>query len=80
MLLGMLCVVESANHAMSCEVTSAKHAWVSLEKIWMGANGQTGGKNRSSTFVPTAFISFAQFITHPGFRPQQNAWESMRPC
>jgi hypothetical protein len=23
-----------------------------------GANGQTGGKNRSSTFVLTAFISF----------------------
>jgi hypothetical protein len=25
------------------------------------ANGQTGGKNRSSTFVLTAFISFGQF-------------------
>jgi hypothetical protein len=27
-----------------------------------GANGQTGGKNRSSTFVLTAFISFG--LTH----------------
>jgi len=26
-----------------------------------GANGQTGGKNRSSTFVLTAFISFGLF-------------------
>jgi hypothetical protein len=26
-----------------------------------GANGQTGGKNRGSTFVLTAFISFALF-------------------
>jgi hypothetical protein len=25
------------------------------------ANGQTGGKNRSSTFVLTAFISFGLF-------------------
>ncbi len=29
----------------------------SLEEIWMGANEQTGGKNRSNTFVLTAFIS-----------------------
>ncbi len=26
-----------------------------------GANGQTGGNNRSSTFVVTAFISFGRF-------------------
>jgi hypothetical protein len=26
-----------------------------------GANGQTGGKNRNSTFVLTAFISFHRF-------------------
>jgi succinate-acetate transporter protein len=26
-----------------------------------GANGQTGGKNHSSTFVLTAFISFGLF-------------------
>jgi hypothetical protein len=26
-----------------------------------GANGQTGGKNRSSAFVLTAFISFGLF-------------------
>jgi hypothetical protein len=31
-----------------------------------GANGQTGGKNRGSTFVLTAFISFGRFIIHPG--------------
>jgi hypothetical protein len=43
---------------MLCEVPSSKHSWVSLEKILMGANGQTGGKNSSSTFVLIAFISF----------------------
>jgi hypothetical protein len=26
-----------------------------------GANGQTGGKNSSSTFIMTAFISFGLF-------------------
>jgi hypothetical protein len=26
-----------------------------------GANGQTEGKNRSSTFVLTAFVSFGRF-------------------
>jgi hypothetical protein len=30
-----------------------------------GANGQTGGKNRSSTFVLTAFISFGLFDIFP---------------
>jgi hypothetical protein len=30
-----------------------------------GANGQTGGKNRSSTFVLTAFISFGLFNIFP---------------
>jgi hypothetical protein len=30
-----------------------------------GANGQTGGKNRSSTFVLTAFISFGPFKYFP---------------
>jgi hypothetical protein len=29
------------------------------------ANGQTGGKNRSSTFVLTAFISFGLFNIFP---------------
>jgi hypothetical protein len=38
---------------------SAKDAWLSLEKIWMGANEQTGGKKCSSTFILTAFISFS---------------------
>jgi len=57
---GMLCEVTSAKHVMLYGVTSSKHAWVSLEKIWMGANGQIGGKN-SSTLVPIAFISFGMF-------------------
>jgi hypothetical protein len=30
-----------------------------------GANGQTEGKNRSSTFVLTAFISFGPFSIFP---------------
>jgi len=30
-----------------------------------GANGQTGGKNCSSTFVQTAFISFGLFNIFP---------------
>jgi len=57
----MVCEVTSAKHAILHEVMSAKHAWVSLEKIWMGANWQTGGKNSSSTFVLTTFISFGLF-------------------
>jgi hypothetical protein len=52
----MSCYITSQKHAILYEVTSAKHTWVSLEKIWMGANGQTGGKNCGSTFVLTAFI------------------------
>jgi hypothetical protein len=32
-----------------------------------GANGQTGGKNRTGTFVLTAFISFGLFnVFHLG--------------
>ncbi len=27
---------------MLCELTSAKHAWVSLEKIWTGQMGRLG--------------------------------------
>jgi len=57
----MLCEVTSAKHAILYEVMRAKHAWVSLEKSLDGANGQTGGKNSSSTFVLTAFISFGLF-------------------
>jgi hypothetical protein len=30
----MLCEVRSAKHAVLYEARSAKHAWVSLEKIW----------------------------------------------
>jgi hypothetical protein len=30
----------SAKHAVLYEVTSAKHAWVSLEKIWMRQMGR----------------------------------------
>jgi hypothetical protein len=46
---------------MLCEVTSAKHAWVSLEKIWMGQLGRLEEKNRSNIFVLSAFISFGMF-------------------
>jgi hypothetical protein len=37
---GMLCEVTSAKHSILYAVTSAKHAWVSLEKIWMGQMGR----------------------------------------
>jgi hypothetical protein len=57
----MLCEVTSAKHVVLYDITSAKHAWVSLEKIWMGANGQIGRKNCRSTFVLTTFISFGLF-------------------
>jgi hypothetical protein len=36
----MLCEITSAEHAVLHEVTSAKHAWVSLEKICMGQVGR----------------------------------------
>jgi hypothetical protein len=36
----MVCEVTSAKHAILHEVMSAKHAWVSLEKIWMGQIGR----------------------------------------
>ncbi len=49
-LLGMSCEITSAKHAILYEVTSAKHTWVALEKIWMGANGQTGGKKSRQCF------------------------------
>jgi hypothetical protein len=53
--------------AVLYEVVSAKHAWVSLEKIWMGQMGRLEGKNSSTTFVLTAFISFGLFnIFRPG--------------
>jgi hypothetical protein len=61
----MLCQVRSAKHAVLYEVTTARHAWVSLEKNMDGANGETGGKIRSSTFVLTAFISFGLFNIFP---------------
>ncbi len=54
---------------LGCEVTSAKHA-VLYDVTWenMGAaNGQTGGKNSSSTFILTAFISFGLFFVLDGF-------------
>jgi hypothetical protein len=57
----MLCEVSSAKHAILYEVMSAKHASVSLEKIWMGQMGRLEEKNSSSTFVLTAFISFGLF-------------------
>ncbi len=48
-------------HAILYADVSAKHAWVSLEKIWMGQMGRLEGKNSSTTFVLTAFISFGLF-------------------
>jgi hypothetical protein len=41
--------------------TSAKHAWVSLVKIWMGQMGRLEEKNNNNTFVLTPFISFGLF-------------------
>jgi hypothetical protein len=32
----MLCEVTSAKHTILYEVTTTKHAGISLEKIWMG--------------------------------------------
>jgi hypothetical protein len=40
----MLCEVTSTKHAVLYEVTSAKHAWVPLEKIWMGKIGRLDEK------------------------------------
>jgi len=37
-------------------------------------------KKSQQYFCMTAFISCARFIIDPGFRPQQNAWESMSSC
>ncbi len=36
----MLCEVTSAKHAILYEVMNAKHALVSLEKIWTGQVGR----------------------------------------
>jgi hypothetical protein len=59
---GVLYEVTSAKYAVLYEVISAKHAWVSLEKIWMGGKwADWRKKNRSNTFVLTAFISFGLF-------------------
>ncbi len=69
MLLGLSCEVISAKHAVLYEVTSAKKCLgVSCENM-DGANGQTGGKNCSSTFVQTAFISFGLFDIFPKSDP-----------
>jgi hypothetical protein len=57
----MLCEVTSAKHSIPYEVMTAKHAWVSLEKIWMRQKCRLEEKNRSNTFVLTAFISFGLF-------------------
>jgi hypothetical protein len=35
----MLFEVTSVKHVILYEVTRAKHAWVSVEKIWMGQMG-----------------------------------------
>jgi hypothetical protein len=60
-LLGMLCEVTSANldvltWGYECK-TCLGVTWENIDE----ANGQTGGKNRSTTFVLTAFISFSLF-------------------
>ncbi len=61
-------------HAILNEVVSAKHAWVSLDKIWMGQMGKLEVKNSSTTFVLTAFISFGLFnnfqtgVSHRSYR------------
>jgi hypothetical protein len=47
----MSCEITSAKHAILYEVTSAKHSWVSLEKMWMGENGQTGGKKIAAVLL-----------------------------
>jgi hypothetical protein len=57
----MLCDVTSAKHAILYEVLSAKHAWMSLEKIWMGQMGRLEEKIVAVLFVLTAFISFGLF-------------------
>jgi hypothetical protein len=41
----MLCEVTSTKHAVLYEVTSEKHAWVSLEKVWIGQMGRLEEKN-----------------------------------
>jgi hypothetical protein len=56
--------------AILYEVVSPNHALVSLEKIWMGQMGRLEGKNKSTTFVLTAFISFGLFnIFQDGSQP-----------
>ncbi len=45
-----LCEVTSAKHAVLFEVKSAKHVWVSLEKIWMGQMG------RLEEIIPAALL------------------------
>jgi len=44
-----------------------------------GANGQTARKNRSSTFVLTAFISFGQFHIHPTYCMGKPLWSGFYP-
>ncbi len=36
----MLSEVTNEKHVILYEITSAKHAWMSLEKIWMGQMGR----------------------------------------
>jgi len=36
LLLSILCEVTGGKHTVLYEVTTTKHAWVSLQKIWMG--------------------------------------------
>jgi hypothetical protein len=62
----MLREVASAKHAILYdEVTSAKHAWLLLEKIWMRQMGRLEKKIAAVVFVLTAFISFGLLIFSP---------------
>ncbi len=48
----------------TCDIIWGYECKTCLGNTWEnmdGANGQTGGKNSSSTFVLTAFISFGLF-------------------
>jgi len=52
----MLYEVTHTKHAMLCEVITAKHAWVSLEKIWMGQMGRL--EEKIATILLSGLHSF----------------------
>jgi hypothetical protein len=55
------------NVGVSLQVQNMASCMMSLEEIWVGANGQTGGKNSSCTLVLPGFISFGLFNVFGGF-------------